>query len=345
MNRYSACRTWYVVLLILGLGPIASTAYAQIISPVNVRLAPSAIEIPLGQADDVAIEVVDVHDLYGFDITAQFDPALVEVVDADPNSTGVQVAFGTFLNSGFVALNTVDNTAGTIRFAMTQLNPSEPKSGTGSLIVIHLHGKQVTGGTPLTLVDVQLAKRDGNSLTTNLTSGTIAVVNSASSVPVNTPIPTQGAGTLMPTTTPTASFATSTPTIDGPTTQASPTPTSAVISTSPTPNAAANTIVATSQPTKSVPAQSATEPAPTVAPATFVSTPVAVAALPTNTPVAMNANPAPATPNVIAPIQVTEPATSNTTTASSPTGFVILAAALIVIGVASVLFAMRQRPH
>jgi hypothetical protein len=115
---------------------------------------------------------------------------VVEVVDADPGQAGVQMALGTFLDSGFVVLNAADNVTGTVRFAMTQLNPSLPKSGTGALIVIRLRGKQVSGGTPLTLTHAQLAKRDGTALSTNLISGQVSVV-AAGTAPTGTPIPTQ----------------------------------------------------------------------------------------------------------------------------------------------------------
>ena len=68
--------------------------------------------------------------LIRLDLALTFDPNVVEVVDADPNQAGVQAALGTFLDSGFVVLNAADNVTGTLRFAMTQLNPSQPKSGT-----------------------------------------------------------------------------------------------------------------------------------------------------------------------------------------------------------------------
>ena len=71
----------------------------------------------------------------------------------------MQAAPGTFLDSGFVVLNAADNVTGTVRFAMTQLNPSLPKSGTGTLIVIGLRGKQASGSTPLTLTIGPLLSR------------------------------------------------------------------------------------------------------------------------------------------------------------------------------------------
>ena len=41
------------------------------------------------------IEVVDVKNLYGTQLELTYDPSLVEVVDADPDTPGTQVRLGT----------------------------------------------------------------------------------------------------------------------------------------------------------------------------------------------------------------------------------------------------------
>ncbi len=139
-------------------------------------------------------------ELYGFDVTVTFDPQVVEVVDADPNLPGVQVAQGLFLDPGFAVINTADNTAGSAHFVMTQLNPSEAKSGTGSLIVVKLLGKQAGTSSALTVENPQLARRDGFMIPATPASGQVDVI--AGGGPTSTSMPTQGAGTPMATTTP-----------------------------------------------------------------------------------------------------------------------------------------------
>ena len=103
---------------------------------VVLQVAPSTAEIGVDEIIDVAVEVRDVSGLYGFDITVGYDPAVVEVVDFDPDLEGIQVALGLFLDPGFVIFNQADNSLGQLRLVMTQLNPSEAKSGTGNLLVI-----------------------------------------------------------------------------------------------------------------------------------------------------------------------------------------------------------------
>ena len=53
---------------------------------------------------------------------------------------GVQVAPGDFLSADFVVQNRADNQAGTIDFAVTQLNPSKTKSGSGTLFTVYFQG-------------------------------------------------------------------------------------------------------------------------------------------------------------------------------------------------------------
>lgn len=181
----------------LMIGPVQAQTPAV---PVVVRIAPASVQVAAGETVDVAVEVVDVVDLYAFDVTVTFDPQVVEVVDADPNLPGVQVAQGLFLDPGFAVINAADNTAGSAHFVMTQLNPSGAKSGTGSLVVVKLLGKQVGASSPLTVEDPELARRDGSAIPATPESGQVDVI--AAGGPTSTPMPTQGAGTPMATTTP-----------------------------------------------------------------------------------------------------------------------------------------------
>jgi hypothetical protein len=103
-----------------------------------------------------------------------------------------------FLDSGFVLRNTADNAAGMVRFALTQLSPSTPKSGSGNLIVVRLRGRQISAGSPLTVTQADLAQPDGTLMPVTMGTGTVAVV-AAGSAPTATAVPTQPAGTSLPT--------------------------------------------------------------------------------------------------------------------------------------------------
>ena len=84
--------------------------------------------------------VNDVVGLYGADIQLSFAPDVLEVVDSNSGASGIQVENGGFLKPDFIVINSADNSQGTIRYAMTQLNPTVPASGSGVLFVVHLEG-------------------------------------------------------------------------------------------------------------------------------------------------------------------------------------------------------------
>lgn len=139
----------------------------------TVSLGPPLIELAAGEVASLPVDVADVEDLYGAEIHLQFDPAVIQVVDADPGSAGIQVAPGVFLSTDFVAQNQVDNQTGVIHYAVTQVNPSEPRSGSGTLFTIRFQGTAAGGVSSLEATDQVLATRDGASIPVTVTRGEI----------------------------------------------------------------------------------------------------------------------------------------------------------------------------
>ena len=79
---------------------------------------------------------------------AKFDPAVLEVVDANPAQDGVQIVPGSFLKPDFVVRSLADNAAGTIWYASTQVSPTLPVSGTGVLFSAVLRAKVAAAEIP-----------------------------------------------------------------------------------------------------------------------------------------------------------------------------------------------------
>jgi hypothetical protein len=90
----------------------------------------------------VDLAITQVSGLYGVEVHLRFDPDAIQVVDADPTRSGIQLESGTFPAPDFVALNQVDNRAGTIDYAVTQLSPREPREGSGVAAKIRVQAKQ-----------------------------------------------------------------------------------------------------------------------------------------------------------------------------------------------------------
>ncbi len=295
---YLAC---FLLALLITAGLPASPAFAMAQeTPVVVRVSPAAVQVVAGQVVEVSVEVAEARDLYGADVLLSFDPAVVEVVDADPSLADIQVAQGAFFDPGFTLRNIADNTAGSVQFALTQLNPSLPKSGNGTLVVIKLRGRESGRSTQLTIDRAEVAQRNGNKLAVTAVPGQVQVVATATPGPTATSFPTQAAGTPLATSTPMpAAAVTDTPV--PPAGQATPT------STANTTAAASPTPPPTAAPTNTRPAseaetQAGQTPASEATPTLIAQQPVA-----TPTEAAISA-------------QLTEAPTTETLAAADQTG-------------------------
>ena len=118
----------------------------------RVFLDPPTLSIQeIGQTATVAIKIADVEDLYGAEVHLQFDPSLLEVVDADENMEGVQIApsdelfpfvpgstdpetgkyyysYDKEVGGYFIAQCEADNEEGRIDYAIVLLRPASPVS-------------------------------------------------------------------------------------------------------------------------------------------------------------------------------------------------------------------------
>jgi len=160
-----------------------------------------------GSRIEVPIEIRGVQDLYAFDLEMQFDPAVFDVEDADPSMAGIQTGLGTFLDAGLLLFNDVNPETGLVRFAMSQMNPSEGKSGDGILLVLYLSAK-TTGESTLTVNSITLSDRGGIEIPSSGVEAVITVLEdvaavTSTSIPVQDPTNIIIIPTLAPTPTPT----------------------------------------------------------------------------------------------------------------------------------------------
>jgi len=128
-----------------------------------VRVLPATGGFAVGELIQVEVRIVNVENLYGADVQLAFDPAVLKVIDADPNLPGVQVSpSDELLSPDWVIKNEADNEAGTVWYAVTQLNPSPAVSGTGALCTFQF---SVVGEGAVTVsIDPQLSTRLGEDI-------------------------------------------------------------------------------------------------------------------------------------------------------------------------------------
>lgn len=183
-----------------------------------VRCDPLNASGPANQDLVIDIYVQDVIDLYGADVRLSFDTTIAQVVDADPTLPGTQIQpLATFLSPDFVIKKEANNSAGTIWYAATQLNPSPPVSGSGPLARFTLRAL-TAGSFALPITSAQLSKAGGIPIPLTIQNCSVAFHSVTTASPTATP-------TRTPTATPTPIHtATRTPT-------ATPSPTATVTPT------------------------------------------------------------------------------------------------------------------
>lgn len=119
--------------------------------------------IGVGDEITVTMRISDVVNLYGIDVTLHFTPTDLEVMDADGGKPNVQIAPADCPKPDFVVTNLANNTAGTIQYVVTQLNPTPAISG--NCAVVHIRFK--------TLQETSTAVRFTNLILASKSSGQI----------------------------------------------------------------------------------------------------------------------------------------------------------------------------
>lgn len=182
-DKAARCRIdgqrWVIIIVLVGAFTVAGLLAATGPSPAQgaptvaagrlsqatiVRCDPSTLNAVVGATVSVTIFVQDVVDLYGLDVHLVFDPAHAQVVDADPAAVGVQIQpLSGFLSPDFVIRRSADNATGLVRYAATQVSPSQPVSGSGAVVRIDLRGTQ-PGAIPVPITQIELARSDGSTI-------------------------------------------------------------------------------------------------------------------------------------------------------------------------------------
>ncbi len=155
MNRFknNVSVAWTIVWLIVLLFFVLTT------SPAAAQERARVYARPVDAPDNTLVLDIfaeNVTDLYGAEFRLTYDPTVVSVQDFKPEQEGIQIEPGTLLpaDKGFVVANQVNETEGTVTFAMTLLNPAPPVTGGGPLARVTFNILQDTPST----IDVEHAK-------------------------------------------------------------------------------------------------------------------------------------------------------------------------------------------
>jgi LysM repeat protein len=169
-----------------------------------VRFEPSAPQMEPGATQAIEIRIDNVADLTAADVQLQFDPAVLQVQDADPGKEGFQIQPGNFPAPDFVVSNVATNTTGLVQYAVVQVPPSQPVNGNGVLAVITFQAI-AQGTSNLLFVRTELANSQAQPIPVVSQSGQIVVGGPGPIItltPTNTAQPGTPTATFTPTVTP-----------------------------------------------------------------------------------------------------------------------------------------------
>jgi hypothetical protein len=127
----------------------------------------------------VEIRVEDVARLAGAEVHLTFDPVLLEVVDADSEMEGVQIAHGDFLSPDFVAQNGVaqnatDPPVSTIDYAIVCMPLDKAVGGSGVLARITFRAL-AEGETNIRISGALLSDTESQPIAAETTSSTVVI--------------------------------------------------------------------------------------------------------------------------------------------------------------------------
>jgi hypothetical protein len=174
MKQHKKFASLVGLLSVLALAVLPAAAHAA--GQPQLQLTANKSQVKVGQQVIVEVRVKDAPTVYGADVRLSFDPALLEVVDADPGTEGIQVRPGRFLNAsqGFFLQHQVDNTAGTIDYALTLLNPAPPAQGNGVLVQVTFRARS-SGRTTVSISEGLFGTQTGETIAPRLGSVGIEV--------------------------------------------------------------------------------------------------------------------------------------------------------------------------
>jgi LysM repeat protein len=198
-----------IVVVLLAMSARAPLAGA---SSAVIRFDPATLALSSGQTGSVNIYIDNVSGLYGAELHFSYNPGVVEVVDANPNTEGVQITIGSFLKADFVAQNQANAGQGTIDLSILQLPPNAAVSGSGVLATITFKGL-TAGSSQLVFTTVNLADANAGAISVTPQGGQVTV-DSGATVPTSTPVPVYPTATpvpVYPTATPVPGYPTATP--------------------------------------------------------------------------------------------------------------------------------------
>jgi len=150
-------------------GSVVLHALPPIATTVSVQ--PTVFRKSQGASFNLNVSVQDVVDLYGFDISLDYNTTLLDALS---------IAEGPFLKSfgsTITIISEINETGGQVRFALSLLGAENGVNGTGTLFTVRFKSSTATTGTSLlSLQNTELSDYDGQAINHAIINGQVTVV-------------------------------------------------------------------------------------------------------------------------------------------------------------------------
>ena len=143
-----------------------------------VTVEPSISSLQVNNTERVAVTVENIADLTAFETHLSFDANILEVIKLDN---------GGFIAADFIAQNTFDNAAGTIDYAVAQID-HPPANGSGTLFEIVFRAKApgksiiLFRETPAAPAGALFSDSNGMAIQVSLINGSVNVKDSGNAL-------------------------------------------------------------------------------------------------------------------------------------------------------------------
>ena len=159
-------KTFFRIALISIAVWLAAVAPAAAQTGTVVRVQPAFQQVAPGATFTLTIQIDNVVNLYAFEILVSFPPDKLEVVSA---------SHGDFLEGPFLGLITWDDDGGTVTAIVSQQNPTEPQTGSGTLVVINFQALGDRTDADIVLSEVTLSDHNGFEIPCSLQDGRVHI--------------------------------------------------------------------------------------------------------------------------------------------------------------------------
>ncbi|WP_194867947.1 cohesin domain-containing protein [Pseudoalteromonas sp. PPB1] len=149
----------YIATLLMSISALAE--------PGRIYLQTANPQIKTGSEFYVDVMVADLPDVYGVQLTLNYDAKSITLVDQDTKTKGAQLEHGNFLNANglYVLRNQANTQQGTIQYIVSQVAPTKSAAGSGRLARLYFSGPADATDTELSIQVAEFGTRSGEKYT------------------------------------------------------------------------------------------------------------------------------------------------------------------------------------